>query len=355
MKDGLLKNGPQLEYKNAKQPNVWTQAGKRGLRGEQADVMVQKRGKDLDVISLGELLVEIIAAKKGQPLSKVGQFTGPYPSGAPAIFIDTIAQLGATAGFIGTVGNDDFGKCILDRLKKDGVDLTYVRVSNNLSTGTAFNVYEPDGNRTFIFHLRDSASGQISTPQIDEKYISSAKWLHVMGSSLCINKKWNEAIKNAIKIAKRSNINLSFDPNIRRELLPLEEIRKICEPVLRGCDLLLPNSIEVEMLTGVKDINKACHALINRGIKTIVLKQEKQGCTIFTRKKKIKIGRFEVREVDPTGAGDCFDAAFVFALLRRWSLKRAGVFANAVGALSVTRQGPMSLDVERVKVLKHHE
>ena len=75
--------------------------------------------------TIGELLVEIMRPTTGVPLNEPGYFRGPFPSGAPAIFIDCAARLGLDTGIIGAVGDDDFGRCLTERLEKDGVDTNY--------------------------------------------------------------------------------------------------------------------------------------------------------------------------------------------------------------------------------------
>jgi len=90
---------------------------------------------------MGEMLVEIMRPKAGMQLFEPGEFVGPFPSGAPTIFIDTVARLKHSAGIFGGVGKDDFGKNILDRLKKDGVNTDYVFESENESTAVAFVTY----------------------------------------------------------------------------------------------------------------------------------------------------------------------------------------------------------------------
>ena len=80
-----------------------------------------------EIIVMGEMLVEIMRGQENEELYEPGVFRGPFPSGAPAIFIDTAARLGCSTAIIGGVGKDDFGKNILDRLRKDGVDCSHVR------------------------------------------------------------------------------------------------------------------------------------------------------------------------------------------------------------------------------------
>lgn len=98
----------------------------------------------------------------GHTSGPAGTFKGPYPSGAPAIFIDTVARLGHSAGILGGVGKDDFGTCLLGRLKGDGVDVSHVIESDTCATGAAFVTYFADGSRKFIFHMGN-------TPAADAK------------------------------------------------------------------------------------------------------------------------------------------------------------------------------------------
>src|SRR5512146_1481612 len=103
--------------------------------------------------TMGEILVEIMRPRAGMPLNQSGEFLGPFPSGAPAIFIDTVARLGHSAGIIGGVGEDDFGRCVLDRLAMDGVDCHLIQRYPGESTAVAFVTYCRDGSRKFLYHI----------------------------------------------------------------------------------------------------------------------------------------------------------------------------------------------------------
>ncbi|MCD6318923.1 sugar kinase [Candidatus Aerophobetes bacterium] len=296
---------------------------------------------NIEVVSVGELLVEVMREKVGQPLDTPGTFVGPFASGAPAIFADAVAKLGVQSGIIGSVGKDDFGKLILERLNQDGVDITYVSSLKDYTTGVAFVTYFSDGSRKFIYHLPQAASGKISLDQIDKSYLSGVKYLHIMGSSLSINEQCQKVCYKAVEIVKNSGGKISFDPNLRPELLSVEKIRQICQPVLSSCEVILPSEDEAKMLTGNKDSLTACKELLNFGPKIVILKCGARGSVVFTPNEKIEVPSFKVKEVDPTGAGDCFDAGVVVGMLRGWNLKRVAKFANAVGALTVGKKGPM--------------
>lgn len=293
------------------------------------------------VIALGELLVEVMRPGIDQPLWQPGEFVGPYPSGAPAIFIDAVTRLGIPAGFIGVVAPDAFGRCVLDRLQADGVDTSHVRQAPGTTTGIAFVAYNGDGSRNFVFHLSQSAAALLNPDDVNEAYIAGAEWVHVTGSALSISESAREACYKAVDLCKTHGGRVSFDPNIRPELIGIDRVREICQPVLDRCDLLLPSGEEASMLTGDTDPDAACRSLIVHGIPLVALKRGAAGSTVFTADGEISVPAIQVEEVDPTGAGDCYGGAFVVGLIEGWPLEQVARFANVVGALAVTRKGPM--------------
>jgi len=296
----------------------------------------------MDVLSLGELLVEVMRKEIDQPLDRPADFIGPFPSGAPAIFVDAVARLGRSAGFVGVLGNDDFGKCILDRFGRDSVDSTHVKVVDSHSTAVAFVMYFSDGGRKFLFHIPYAAAGQLNPEHIDPEYFRSAKSLHLMGSSLSVNEGSREACYKAMRLVKEGDGMVTFDPNLRPELLSIEKIREICQPVLETCDIVMPSGDEARMLAGIAgSAEDACQKLLEQGPSMVTLKRGEQGSIIYNREEKLVVPSFRVEEADPTGAGDCFDAGFVFGLLEGWDLEKTARFANAVGALATTKKGPM--------------
>lgn len=301
-----------------------------------------------DIICLGELLVEIMRDEINIPHSMLGAiYRGPFPSGAPAIFIDSVARMtrdsNITTGFIGVVGNDEFGECIIEKLKQDNVDLSHVRISKTLTTGIAFNQYNSNGTRKFIF--APGAAGDTSPNDIDNKYFSNIKALHIMGSSLSISQTSRDACYKAIKIAKLMNprVIVSFDPNLRPEMLDIDIILEICKPILKETDILLPSGEEAEMLAGINGEEAASMELLRGNPKMVILKQGRLGATIFSSdlNEPIHLPSYNVEERDPTGAGDSFGGAFISSYLQGWDLEKSLQFANAVGALKVTQLGPM--------------
>ncbi len=293
-----------------------------------------------EIWTMGEMLVEIMRPRSGLSLNEAAEFLGPFPSGAPAIFIDTVARLGHSAGIIGGVAEDDFGRCILDRLHSDGVDLRFVEKMSNRATAVAFVTYFQDGSRKFIYHIDGTPAAAVGFPKAAAG--DTTAFFHVMGCSLMINDAFRAEIFKAVESFHDQGTRISFDPNIRSELLGSRNLMDFVGPVLERSSIVMPGEAELRLIGGDQDLMKSVDILFeNPVLDMIVLKRGRRGATIFTREKVLEIPAFRVNEVDPTGAGDCFDAAFLCGLLERKSLEDCGKMAAAAGALNAAAFGPM--------------
>ena len=302
-----------------------------------------------DIITIGEILVEIMAAEKGQPFSRPGLFRGPYPSGAPAIFIDQAARMGADCGIISRVGDDPFGKLNLARLRADGVDTSRVTADPQRLTGIAFVTYHPDGEREFLYHFREAAIGSITPEEIDEAYLAGAKYLHLMGCTLLASPAIAQAVLRGAKLAARHGVPISLDPNIRPELMRDRETRTILEEILRRACVVLTGAGELRQITGCPDLESGVEQLLQTA-ETVVVKNGSRDTWVCTREERFSVPVFPSEEVDPTGAGDCFDGAFLAALTQGCGLRRAARLASAAGALAVRKFGPMEGAATRAEI-----
>lgn len=292
------------------------------------------------IFVIGEILIEMMAEKKDQTFSQSGNFSGPYASGAPAIFIDQVARFGIPAAIISAVGNDDFGKMCLTRLKEDGVDIKYVKTVQNIPTGVAFVRYNGDGSRNFIFHLNNAACGRIIEEDLDKIDLLQASVFHIMGSSI-FNDKMVSIHEKMIKMIPKNCI-ISFDPNIRPEIISSRpELKRFISDIFRKSEILFVTREELEFLTGEASLGKALDICFKTKNAIVVVKYGKKGASAFTKRKEIKADPLKVKELDPTGAGDTFAGAFLAGYLLGWPLETCLERANIAGASAVTRKGPM--------------
>src|SRR4051812_6644623 len=161
---------------------------------------------------------------------------------------------------VGCVGDDDFGRVNLDRLRGDGVDVSAIRIDPDAVTGSAFVRYRPDGQRDFVFNIRQSAAAKLgATPQALAA-IEAAGHLHVVGSSL-ISPAMTETILHAAERIKAKGGTISFDPNIRREIAGSPGLKEALAHVLALTDLYLPSGDELLLFAKSSDPDVAIRAL----------------------------------------------------------------------------------------------
>ena len=292
-------------------------------------------------VCIGEILVEIVATTVGEGFLQAQPLIGPYPSGAPAIFIDQCGRLGGNAAMIGAVGEDDFGRLSLDRLKRDGVDLSGVAIDPDYPTGSAFVRYRKDGSRDFLYNIATSAAARFGWTDAVAALSARAGHLHVMGSALSMPSAW-AVMEKALAIVKSRGGTLSLDPNLRKELKYDARTQERFARLVDAADLLLPSGDEIELAAGAEGEAVAVERLLARGTREIVLKRGAAGATCFRAgASRIDVPSFTVEEVDPTGAGDCFGGAYVACRRMGLPVEDALTLACAAGARNVTMRGPM--------------
>jgi len=293
-----------------------------------------------EVWTMGEMIVEIMRTETDVSLKEVGLFKGPYPSGAPAIFIDTVARMGHRAGIIGGVGRDDFGKCLLERLTRDGVDCSQVIESDRSATGVAFVTYFSDGSRQFIFHMGNTPAVEPKAPEAE--VLAGIRYFHVMGCSLMADEWFAAEIVKTMYLARRLGARISFDPNIRKELLRGSSVLSIVKDVFEHTNIFMPGVDELRMITGQTTVEVAvAKCFENPNLELVVLKKGSEGSTIFSRSETCDMGIYPVEVIDTTGAGDCFDGAFICGLLENKDIRSAAKIAAAAAALNTHAFGPM--------------
>ncbi len=292
------------------------------------------------IVVIGEVLVEIMADKVGEGFREVQSLTGPFPSGAPAIFADQVAKMGQPVSIVSAVGDDDFGHLNLDRLRRDGVDVSGVFIDKERPTGSAFVRYRANGERDFVFNIFHSAAGRLNVTDTGKALLDSADHMHVMGSSLS-SPEFVALNLRAAKLIRDNGGTVSFDPNLRREILSADGMAVAMSRMISMTDLFLPSGSELTFLTESAAPEAAIEELLERGVQAIVHKRGADGASFHNELGTLDIDAFTVKEIDPTGAGDCFGGTFTALWLRGTDAQTALQLAAASGALAVTKRGPM--------------
>lgn len=295
-----------------------------------------------EILTMGELLVEIMRPREDVPLYGTDHFRGPFPSGAPGIFISTAARLGHSAAIISGVGADDFGENIMCRLKKDGVDVSRVLVSDKGNTGVAFVTYFADGERKFLFYMDNSPCVMAKAPETLEG-LEDVKYMHIMGCALMSNVDFAHEIVKTVDMMKAQGAKISFDPNVRLEMMRDPAVLKILQDVFKKSAILMPGVSELKMLSGEEELEKAVEkAFENPELELLVLKNGSKGSRVYTKDGlQVEMNIYKVKQEDATGAGDSYDAAFICGLAEGKSLEEAAQMGAAAGALNAAAFGPM--------------
>ena len=290
------------------------------------------------ILAAGEALAEVMRPRPGLPLDRPGELAGPFASGAPAIFASVAARLGGPATLVAVVGADPFGALIRGRLAGDGVDVGHVRTSPDRPTACAFVAYDDDGGRTFVFHVAAAAAGALTEADLGE-LPEAAAWLHVSGSTLALGDSMGATIAAAAERVHNAGGRIGLDPNLRPEALAPRLADRVRAIAARAA-VLLPAEGELEALGLDADCAPVVCTTLGAG-----------GVRVRSGGREETVPAPSVREVDPTGAGDTFAAAFTVATLAGAEPVEAARAAVPVAAAAVERLGTIEAPVERAWAL----
>ena len=282
----------------------------------------------LDVISIGELLIDFISTDGGVSFRRAA-------GGAPANVAVACSRLGLRSGFMGKVGNDEFGQFLRDTLKREGVDVSRVRLDRKVGTTLAFVWVDKDGERRFQF--RRGADALLESSEVDGGYVGGSKVFH-FGSISLISEPSRSATLKAVKAAERNGITITYDPNLRLSLWRRgEEARRWMMAGLRRADVVKLNEEEVRFMFG-SGVENGSEELLRFADK-VFISLGRRGCYYADGSSRgySKPYRIEVR--DTTGAGDGFTGGVIYGILKGWGVEKTASFSNAVGALTASRLG----------------
>ncbi len=294
----------------------------------------------VDVIAIGELLIDMIADIPGKPLEVQTSFKR-FAGGAPANFAVGIQRLGLSSGLITKVGDDFFGRYLIKTLKDEEVDISQIKITREYKTALAFVGLDEEKNPRFSFYRSPCADIMLNEQEIEENYIKSAKLL-MCGTVSLADEPARSAIFKAIFFAKKNGLQVVCDPNLRDELWHFKDPREHIFKVLKETDIFLPSISEVEFITGEKG-EKAFESILDLGPSIIAITQGAEGSTLITKDEKFFAPSYKVDVVDTTGAGDAYAAGLVTGLLTNLPLEEIPYFANAVSAVKITREGAMNI------------
>lgn len=293
----------------------------------------------LDVITMGETMVAI-TSDNSHSFKYANQFS-KHIAGAESNFAIGVQRLGLKSGWISSLGKDPLGDYIEFFVRGEGVDVSQVKRDENYNTGLMIKDIINQKKANVYYYRENSAASRISPKDIDENYIKQAKFIHLSGITLALSDKTKESLLKMISIAKKNNIQVSFDPNLRQKLWADKlKMKKEVLDIIKKSDILLPGVEEGKILLGISSPEKIIKEFYEIMGGLVVLKLGEEGALYYRGNEIVHIPAYKIETViDPIGAGDAFAAGLISGLLKKMDIKEAVKLANMVGAYCVTVKG----------------
>lgn len=260
----------------------------------------------------------------------------PHPGGNGANTSLALAKIGAPVRLIATVGDDAPGHFLLEALRSAGVDTTCVTVVPHAATASTVALVNHAGDRKFFHRMGVSATAFAETIDFSAALTEGMARYHL--ASLFILPRMRAHAPETLARARAAGLATSLDTNWDPQGRWLQDVR----PCLPHLDIIFLNEDEARISTGAPTPKAAARCLLDGGAGTAVIKLGARGCAIYTHASEILSPAFDVPAKDTTGAGDCFVAGFLSALVEGATLADAARRANALGAITVQHTGGAS-------------
>ena len=291
--------------------------------------------KDFDVIVVGELNVDLILnnidsfPEMGK--EKIAANMDMILGSSSAIFASNLSTLGARVAFIGKIGDDSFGNLVLNSLQQKGVDTSMIISDPQLATGATI-ILNYGEDRAMVTH--PGAMNYLTIDEIDKDTLKKAQHLHF--SSAFLQPGIKDDLARLFKMAREVNLTTSLDA----QWDPAEQWDLNLQKMMPDINVLLPNQKEALYLSATKNIDEALNTFDNWGADIVAVKMDNQGSLVRQNGKNNTLAAFLNKEVvDSIGAGDSFNAGFIFKYIQGKDLAECQRFANVTGAINTTAAG----------------
>jgi len=297
-----------------------------------------------DVVGFGALNVDKLFKVNKIAKAEEESFVEDYAEACGGSAANTavgVARLGCKVGYIGKVGCDREGDVLIQDFCSEGVNTDGVVRAEERKSGAVLGFVDKKGARAL--YINSGVNDTINLDEVNARYASQAQFLHLTSfvgdESFQTQKKLLDAISDSVKV--------SFDPGVlyaRKGFASLELI-------IKKAYVLMPNAIELELLTGEIDYRKGADIMLGKGVKIVAVKLGGDGCYVTDGRERQLIDPFEVDVVDTTGAGDAFCAGFLYGLVNGKSLLDCGRLGNFVASRCIMKMGaraglPFAKDLE---------
>ncbi|GHC16834.1 5-dehydro-2-deoxygluconokinase [Kushneria pakistanensis] len=312
--------------------------------------------KSLDLICLGRVAVDLYAEQIGSRLEDVASFAR-YLGGSSGNMAYGTARLGLSSAMLSRVGNEQFGNFVREELASVGVDVSGLQTDPERHTGLAILAIKNRDSFPLLFYRRDCADMAIDADAIDPDFIARAGALVITGTHLS-TETTQRACRKALDAAASKGVKRALDIDYRPVLWGLtdpgdgetrfvadEEVTRHLQQWLGDFDLIVGTEEEFHIAGGHTDTLAALRAVRKNTDATLVCKLGALGCVVFENEipERIEDGILvegvKVDVLNVLGAGDAFMSGLLRGWLRGEDWRTSATYANACGALVVSRHG----------------
>ena len=265
------------------------------------------------ILCCGEALIDMICTDKGKSLTKGENFL-KKPGGAPTNVAAAIAALGGEVELAAKVGNDPFGKHLVDVMQSFGVNTRYMLQDNTYFTTFAFVSLMEDGERDFVFNR--GADGELTRQEVDEIDLEDVSIIHFGSATAFLPGPLQTAYQSLLQKAMLKNIFISFDPKYRH-LLFANNVQSFIDQswnFLQACHFFKVSDEEAMLITGAVTLNDAVKILLEKTRSVFAITLGKEGTLLGIYNQTLVVPSIAVKPIDTTGAGDAFVGAVLYQL-----------------------------------------
>ncbi len=291
------------------------------------------------IMLVGEPMGLFIAQEEAS-LEAVDHFSAAV-AGAEFNVAVGLSRLGHCVGYMTKLGNDPFGKRIVNSMRENGIDTSMITYSSERPTGFMLKGKTSHGDPKVFYFRKNSAASTISVADVEAIDLNGYDCLHMTGILPALSSTALEATRCLMKRAKAMRMTVSFDPNLRPSLWPdTQTMVRELNGLAALADYVLPGCKEGGILCGTEEPEKIAGFYLSLGTKAVVVKTGAKGAYAATAKGGFRSATYPAEKiVDTVGAGDGFAAGVISAIMEGLTLEEAVRRGNAIGTIQVMSVG----------------
>lgn len=302
-----------------------------------------------EIITIGETMA-VFAPKSPGYLRYVHDYELKI-AGAESNLAIGAAKLGHSAGWVSSLGQDEFGTFVCNSIRAEGVDTSRVVWDTKHRTGLMCKQIRSASETSVFYYRENSAASHMDSNLLEEIWLKDCRILHLTGITPVLSKGCLELTEKAFEMAESLGVMISFDPNIRRKLWGEKDYTSVLKKFLLRSQIVLLGKDEAEALLGVSDEERIMDILFDRGKASLVaVKSGAEGAFVGDERVRVKIPPYPCNCVDPIGAGDAFNAAFLCGVLENKNAEECGHMGAVAGALATETSGDIEGYPSRIQI-----